>query len=467
MNSIAEICRTFSRKVTMNTNHSLRRFGWLGLAGLAILVLLVAFTPTARAADFRGGDRVVIGANEIINDDLYVSANEIVIDGVIKGDVYAFGNLVTINGTVDYDVMAMGQTIIFNGNANGARLAGQNVVLGEKANVARTALLAGMNIETKPGSVIGSDLMFGAFQGLVAGNVGRDVVAGATGIEVRGTVGRNVRVSVGDAGDAGMSPTFFMPPSNITMPSVPFGLTIAPSAKIRGDLIYEATTQANIGQGAQISGPVSQMQPPVTERRPTAQELAQQRQAEQLNYWLDHGRRFLILLAFGLLALWLTPKWIQTLAEKIRAQPLGSLGRGALMVIGFFMALVVIGLLMVTLAIVFGLLTLGDLVGLSITAGIVAMGVLSFAYMVFASYIAPIVVSYLIGRLIFERLQGTWAQNRYLMFIVGLILLSLVALIPVLNFWAGLFVVLFALGALVLWLAPKLARQTPPALQAA
>src|SRR5690606_14682587 len=146
----------------------------------------VILVPAAYAADFRGGDRVVIAADQVINDDLYVSGNEIVIDGTVKGDVYAIGQTITINGTVDYDVIAAAQTLTINGKVGSdARLAAQAIILGENAEIARSLLSAAFSLETRPNSRIGNDLLFAAYQALLAGTVGKDVVAGANGIELR------------------------------------------------------------------------------------------------------------------------------------------------------------------------------------------------------------------------------------------------------------------------------------------
>lgn len=441
----------------------LRRIGW----GLMVAVLLfgwiAAFPALVQAADFRGGDRVVIGADQVINDDLFITAQDIVIDGTVNGDVYILASTLTINGTVQLDVNAGAQTIIVNGTVGDhLRVGAQNVLLGKKARVGHSALVGAYSLETRPGSTIGGDLIFGAFQGLLAGNVQHDVIAGANGIELRGTVGRNVRVSVGDSGDTASAPTFFMPTAGIPVPTVMSGLTIAPTAKIGGDLVYEAPNPVQLDTGAQVSGPIIQQTPVPTERTRVAPVTAAQRQQQVYDAWigglLDQLRRFLILLVIGLLALWLLPRWIQSLAKVIRTKPLGSFGRGLLMVVGFVVGLVAIVVVMILFAILFGVLTLGDLSALSIGTGIVALSVLAFAYFVFTAYVAPVVVSYLIGRAIFDRVQASWAQNRYLAYVVGLILLSLVALIPIVNWIAGVLVALFALGALLLWLAPRFSR---------
>ena len=48
---------------------------FLSIFALAALLVLTFITP-AQAFDGRGGDKVVIGSDEVVNDDLYVSAQE-------------------------------------------------------------------------------------------------------------------------------------------------------------------------------------------------------------------------------------------------------------------------------------------------------------------------------------------------------------------------------------------------------
>jgi hypothetical protein len=119
------------------------------------------------------------------------------------------------------------------------------------------------------------------------------------------------------------------------------------------------------------------------------------------------------------------------------------------------------------LAILFGVLALGGLAGAIGLIGTVLFGVLMVGYYVFVSYIAPIVVSYFGGRWILERVQPQWAQNRFVAFIVGVILLWLVSLIPVLNVLVGWVIAGFALGALFFWVAPWFERRGATATQTA
>jgi hypothetical protein len=313
--------------------------------------------------------------------------------------------------------------------------------------------------------------LFVAYQALLAGTVGKDVMAGANGIELRGEVGGDVRVSVGEASDASVSPNMFMANLPVSLPTVPFGLTLAPNAVIAGDLVYESESPAVIDSTSQVTGPIVQQTPVpnLEERAEPVTAAAQQAQNTQtlIDGALNQVRRFVILLFLGLLVVWLAPKFVAGLAAAIRTKPLGSLGRGLLMVVGFVVALFGIVIVAIMLALLFGLLTLGDLAGLTVSTGIIALGVLAFAFSVFTSYVAPIVVSFLIGRGIFDRVQAGWAQNRFIAFTVGLILLSLVSLVPILNIIIGILVAVFALGALVLWFSARRGQPGAVAVQPA
>ncbi|MGE5073790.1 MAG: hypothetical protein ACM3MF_10205, partial [Anaerolineae bacterium] len=83
------------------------------LSGLLLLMLLsLTIATPAYAFDGRGGDKVVIPAGQVINDDLYAGANEVVLDGTVNGDAVAFGKLVTVNGTVNGDLITAAQAVV-------------------------------------------------------------------------------------------------------------------------------------------------------------------------------------------------------------------------------------------------------------------------------------------------------------------------------------------------------------------
>jgi len=130
---------------------------------LTLLILLtLTFATPARAFDGRSGDKVVINAGDVINDDLYVGANQLVMDGTVNGDVLAGGQMITINGTVNGDVMAAGQTVIINGTVTGSvRASGAVLFFGEKSKVGGDIVGAGYSLELRKGGVVSRDIIFG------------------------------------------------------------------------------------------------------------------------------------------------------------------------------------------------------------------------------------------------------------------------------------------------------------------
>src|SRR5918996_3626354 len=332
---------------------------FLTIFALAALLMLTFITP-AQAFDGRGGDRVVIGADEVVNDDLYVGSEVFVLDGTVNGDVIAFGQTVTINGTVDGDLMSAAQTVVVNGEVTGAiRMAGSVLFAGEEASIGGDIVSAGYSLEVQQGSTIGQDLVFAGAQILLAGDVARNVQVGTSAFELRGNVGGDVKADVADAaqGQAGPPPTLFMPQSSVPAPNVPPGLTIDPSARIEGDLEYTQSMDLTIPAGV-VGGEVTRTAP-ASGGGTTARE---ETTAQKIGKWaLSFVRNSITLILIGLLLLWLFPAFVSGLSAYLQTKPLPTLGWGVVAWIGFFFALFVVIFVTILGGILFGVLTLGQL----------------------------------------------------------------------------------------------------------
>jgi len=137
---------------------------------------------------------LTIGANQVINDDLYLAGTTITIDGTIKGDAIVAARQVTINGTIEGDLIAAGQTIIVNGTVgDDIRMAGQVLMLGQSARVADDVIAAGFSLENQAGSAIGGNLRLWSAQALLAGTVQQNVTAQTISLELRGSVRGNMQ----------------------------------------------------------------------------------------------------------------------------------------------------------------------------------------------------------------------------------------------------------------------------------
>jgi hypothetical protein len=438
---------------------------FLSIFILAALLALTLVTP-ARAFDGRSGDRVVIESDEVVNDDLYVGAEEFVLDGTVHGDVIVFARNVTINGEVDGDLIAAAQTVAVNGEVTGAvRIAGSVLLVGTNGTIGEDVLGAGYSFEGRDGSAIGRDLVFAGGQILLASDVARNVQVATGAFELSGDVGGDVKAEVADASErrVGPPPTVFMPQTPVPIPTVKPGLTIEPSASIAGDLEYTQSQDLTLPAGV-VTGEVIRRAPERSERTAVQEETS----ADKVSEWLfDSLRTALTLILIGLLLLWLFPSFMLGLSEKLRTRPWPSLGWGAFAWVVFFVALFVILAFMVIGGLVFGLLTLGQLSGTVIWVGLLTLLALITGFVLVTSFVAKIVFGTALGKWIFQRINPSLAEHRYWPMLLGiLITLAVIALfsfplIPGFLGWLLNFtVILFGLGALWLWGRERLQQRT-------
>jgi cytoskeletal protein CcmA (bactofilin family) len=438
-------------RITQRLSASARKL--LALVILTLLLAgLVAASPVG-ALETRSGDEVVIGSDQVIEDDVYVTANEVVVDGTIRGDLIAFGGSIAVDGTVEGDLIGAAQAVEIGGTVeDDVRIAGQTLLLDEGAEVEDDLIAAGFSLENVPDSAVGGTVMYAGYQALLQGTVGEDVNAAANGLELGGEVGANVDAEV-DGEDGGPPPFLFAPQADL--PTVDSGLTLTDSATVGGNLTYESSTEAQIAAQAQIEGEV------VGEERPAEAEEDAYTFADAV---FDNLRSFIALLLVGLILIWIAPNWIRRRAGTVLDRPLASLGWGVLGLVAFLALGVAILLATLVLAVILGLLTLGGLVALIVVLGLLAEVVLVLAFWIFTIYLAQIVVSFLAGLLLVETVRPGRGSGRVLPLVVGLILYVMLRAVPVLGPLVGLAVVLLGLGALLDWIWAKLRRRraTPP-----
>jgi cytoskeletal protein CcmA (bactofilin family) len=419
---------------------------WVGLISLICLILFT-LTPTALAFEFREGDTVVVGAGEVVEDDLYVGAGTFTLDGTIKGDLIVFGGTIEINGTVEGDLIAAGQTVTVRGTvADDARIAGQVLTLDSEAQVGDDVMAAGLSIEGKKGSSVGGDFIYGGYQALLAGDVAQDLTLGVNAVHLSGSVGGDVKAEVGEA-EEGPPPTFFMSfmPNVPAMPSVPMGLTVDEGAQIGGKLDYTSASEWSIPAGV-VAGAITRYEPEIE----VEEEVVVSPARRVADWFLRHLRRLVTLLLVGLLMVWVVPGWAEKATGALRAKPLPSLGWGVVSVAAFILALLVLLIVTILIAVIFGVITLGGLAGTTAWTGVLTMALLVFFFSIAVTYVTKVLVSFLGGRLILARLKPDWADGRIWPLVVGVVLFIIITAIPILGGLVNLVVVLLGLGAL--WL---------------
>lgn len=423
------------RKLTLN------RVAFLG----ALILMLVVFVPTSLALGLRGGERVVIEADEVIDDDYYVVADEFILNGVVKGDLFVGGRKITINGTVEGDLWAVGQWVRINGVVgDDARIGGAVLELGSRAEVVDDLMVAGYSYEAESGSIVGGTFVFAGAQALLAGDIGEDVYVASNGLEIRGRIGGNVKAEVGYAQDVSLLGTSEYWPEMPPVPQVRGGLTLHEDAEIGGSLEYK-TVEAITVPGDVVKG-TERFIPDMRER------VSEGDFGRALTtYWFwRQTRRFLALVIVALLLAWLAPKWITIPAGKLKVEPGPSLGWGALIWFCFPIALLIVIILIGLVAALLGVVTLGELSGWFVLLSAAALLALIAVYGSVSALLAKILVAYWIGTAILSSTKLADMPKRIWSILLGLAILSVVMAIPCLGTLVGIVVSMFGLGALLL-----------------
>lgn len=413
-----------------------------------VALLTMTVTSSALAFDGRSGDTVVIKADEVISDDFYVSAQTFTLDGTIKGDLTVAAETIVINGRVEGDLFAMGQSIVINGTVtDSVRIAGAALQVGKGAVISGDLLGGGASLETKSGSTINGDLLFGGAQALLSGEVMGDAKFGAGAVELQGPIGGDVTAEVGSAENAGAPPSTYMSQTGISVPNVAPGFTIGEGANIGGNLTYTQSKDIQIPEGA-VAGEITRNEPvPDPETQPVEKTAAQ----KAMTWSLDLLRSMVTLILFGLLLIWIAPKFMQSVMDKLQTTPVASLGWGVVSYAGFFFALLVVLTVMVIGGVAFGVLTLSGISGTIVWVGILLIFTLIIAFVLVTVFLTKIVVAWLSGKWILRRFNPELANHKVWPMLVGVIIIALLVAIPFVGWIFGMVVMFLGLGALWLW----------------
>lgn len=407
---------------------------WLIVATPLLLVglLFFALAVPAQASDVRNGDALVIGAGETIDDDLLLFGNRITMDGNVTGDLIVFGAEVVINGDVGGSVILASQTAHINGTVGGSVYSGvMTLVLDEGANIGRNLYVGAFGLETAEGSMVGRDINAGVYQVVHNGQVEGDLVVAASAVQVNGGVGGDVRgeVSAADQGMTARPP--FLPGMPADVEVLEPGLDID-SGTVGGSIAVQEVTAEAVAAETGIFG---------------------------LPLWLTTRiGEFIALLIVGALFIWLLPRFLPEVSDKLQQQPLPSLGWGLLISLivvplGLFVGLI----LMIILAVIANVLTLGELTGSVITLGLAALFFALVAFVFIATTVSQLLVSFLIGRAIWTRLStgtgGRWTGLGSIA--LGAVIYEVLRAIPVLGFILAVVVMFFGVGAIYLYLRDR------------
>ncbi|MBN1218125.1 MAG: hypothetical protein JXM69_04295 [Anaerolineae bacterium] len=406
----------------------------------AILGGLLAFglVGSAWAADFRSGEYVVIKADEVINDDLFITGQRVEVEGTVRGDLFVTGDEVVVNGTVEGSLVMGGQTLTVNGQVNGSVYGGgYSMTVGRTAEIGRNLYFGGFSLNAEKDSAVGRSIYASGYQVMLNGDVANDVTSNSAALELNGSVGGDV---TGEVSEQGESP-LFMPNFPGSVPMVAPGLRVGDSAEIGGEVnvdIVQAGAEVDVGASF-----ASWMWRTLRERL----------------------GEFIALLIVGGLLLWFWPNLVQRASTEAGARVLPNAGRGCLITLIFPIALVVAVMVLIIVALLIGLVTLGQLSNDILSIGGASLALIAVVFSFVFSTVTIAVVAFLSGRMILSRvikqMKPGWLTN-FIYLALGALIYEILRVIPILGWLLSVVVILIGLGAIYMVLRQMMQPATSP-----
>jgi cytoskeletal protein CcmA (bactofilin family) len=394
------------------------------------LILPFIFPTTALAQGINIDDTVKKG--EVLDQNLFLSGPEVVMDGKVNGDLVSVGNNVTINGEVNGSLIAIGQKVFLNGPLSGtAYVAALELELGPLANIERDVYYVGTSLKTQEGSSINRDLNAVSLGADLSGSIGGDINAVVGPVNLvqslykfmldQGWLSQPLKLNF---------PWFQGGYGKQAIPGIAFGL--------------QSIQNFNFSSSASGSEPTL-----IADQGFQASQQAGTIDVERLKGWaIPFLRNLAALLILGLLALWLLPAQLSFAGEQVRVRPWRTLLTGLLVfVIGWFVALLAL-ILILALAIFFYWVSLPNLGFLIGTLGLSSLGIAMTIFWLDIVFFSKIVVAYLCGVLFFQRFLPKYAQRKIWPFLTGVVVYALLASIPYLGWLVAIIATFLGLGAI-------------------
>lgn len=354
---------------------------------LSLVLLWLAMAPVMAQ---QSGESVRIRGS--VSEDVYAAGGSVDVDASVDGDVVAAGGRVSIRDRVSGDVMAVGGAVTVDAEVgDDARLAGGDVTL--DGTVGDDVIAAGGSVTLSAQSRTGGRAWLSGGRVHVAGSVGRELKAAAGRIVISGNIDGDVELAGRD-------------------------IEILDGAIINGNLSYRSPQEAHVADGALVRGSVEYqpVEPPTV--------------AAGAGVALIALVTLVSVAVTGIALYLLFPRTIDGSMASMRAEFWKCLGLGLAV---FAATPVVIAVLLMTVVGWLVAVVIGPLYLILLLAGYLT-----------GIFFAGDILLRLIGR------QEATRGSRLWSFVLALVVVSLLALVPVLG--ALLVFALMLLGAGVLGL---------------
>lgn len=347
---------------------------WRKIIGITLIAVLLGlgFAGVAHASNLRTGVSPSVGANQVVDNTLWIAGQTVDVAGSVNGDVFCAGQDVVISGHVSGDVICAAQTITISGRVDGnIRVAASTVTVTGSAT--GNATIAAQSFTQTAGSSIGGDVSIAGANLNLNGTIGRDALLAGSTIQIDGSIGRNVKAETPN-------------------------LSLASSANIAGNLNYTSQNDLSRAAGARVAGTTTRTEPTNPQRNTFAD-----------MFWAKVGFDLFALVALlfmGIILILIAPRMfnsVTTIKSSDIWKPL---------LVGLVAMIVVPVLVIISMSTIIGL-PLGFLI--------------MFAWII-VWMIAIIVAGYWLGRVMMPK-----QRNVILLMLVGVVVLAVIMSIPILG----------------------------------
>lgn len=355
---------------------------------------LLTLTLLTLSVFFLVGFKAQTQADEIVPGPLVKFGQTVYLKGQVDGDVFLFGGEVIVDATVSGDLIVIaGQADIKGKIRDDLRvIAGQ---LDLQAQVGDDASLLAGQLEINPDSTIGNSLLAAGGMIVFNGQIGDKVWLTAGRVRFNGQADDDVSIKAGS-------------------------IDIYPDTIINADLDLTYGQPPAINQKAQILGRISRHPKPPAPHYylPLVKKIT-------ALFIIEKITQLVIEILIGWLLIGLLSKPIKPLVNLCLKQPGDAIGWG-------FLSL--------TLIPVLAILFIISLIG-------IPLGIVTFMIYGFSLFAAHLLVSLILGS---RLLNDAAFKKPYLSFALGLVIITLLKLIPVIGWLAYFIFILLGLGTLTL-----------------
>ena len=163
----------------------------LGLGGA-----LLGNAPAVEAFELRHDDeRLVVAADEVIDDTLVAAAEDLHIAGTVVGDLITSGRTIRVSGRVEGNLFSAAQNITIDGVVTGSVVSAAETISANDAEIGGNFFGAAREIKLQGDASVGGNLLVAAQQATIEATVRRDLLTAAETVTLLGSVAGDVRAA--------------------------------------------------------------------------------------------------------------------------------------------------------------------------------------------------------------------------------------------------------------------------------